>query len=116
VSPNAINGRQRRFTAVIGNTQANRVHHALLYFRESFTCFGQVRDVFTAPGFANQLGASSTRAEGDVLRRGNEIIQYSRRLRARSLRGTVFDRSGATVAAPRVQVQRQGSDTLAGVY
>lgn len=43
---------------------------------------------------------------------GNEIIQYSRRLRARSLRGTVFDRSGATVAAARVQVQRQGSDAL----
>ncbi len=43
---------------------------------------------------------------------GNEIIQYSRRIRARSLRGTIFDQTGATVAAARVQVQRQGSDTL----
>jgi hypothetical protein len=43
---------------------------------------------------------------------GNEIIQYSRHIRARSLKGTVFDQSGATVAHARIQVQRQGSDTL----
>jgi hypothetical protein len=43
---------------------------------------------------------------------GNEIIQYSRHIRARSLRGAVFDQSGATVAAARIQVQRQGSDAL----
>jgi hypothetical protein len=43
---------------------------------------------------------------------GNEMIQYSRCIRARSVRGTVFDLSGATVAAARIQVQRQGSDAL----
>jgi carboxypeptidase family protein len=43
---------------------------------------------------------------------GNEMIQYSRRIRARSVRGTVFDQSGATVAAARIQVQRQGSDAF----
>ena len=43
---------------------------------------------------------------------GNEIIQYSRRIRARSLSGTVFDQSGETIPAARIQVQRQGSDGL----
>jgi hypothetical protein len=43
---------------------------------------------------------------------GNETIQYSLRIRARSLKGTVFDLSGATVAAARIQVQRQGSGVL----
>jgi hypothetical protein len=43
---------------------------------------------------------------------GNEIIQYSRHIRARNLKGTVFDQSGATVAEARIQVQRQGSDAL----
>ena len=43
---------------------------------------------------------------------GNEIIQYSRHIRARGLGGTVFDQSGATVAAARIQVQLQGADTL----
>jgi hypothetical protein len=43
---------------------------------------------------------------------GNEIIQYSRHIRARSLKGTVFDQLGATVAEARIQVQRQGSDAL----
>ena len=43
---------------------------------------------------------------------GNEIIQYSRRIRARSLSGTVFDQSGETIPAARIQVQQQGSDGL----
>jgi len=43
---------------------------------------------------------------------GNQIVQYSHPIRATSLRGTVFDQSSATVAAARIQVQRQGSDTL----
>jgi hypothetical protein len=43
---------------------------------------------------------------------GNEIIQYSRHIRTRSLKGTVFDQWGATVAAARIQVQWQGSDAL----
>jgi hypothetical protein len=43
---------------------------------------------------------------------GNEMIQYSRHIRARSLSGTVVDQSGGTVAAARIQVQRQGSDGL----
>ena len=43
---------------------------------------------------------------------GNEIVQYSRPIRARNLTGTVFDQSGATIAAARIQVQRQGSETL----
>jgi hypothetical protein len=43
---------------------------------------------------------------------GNETIQYSRSIRARSLRGTVFDQLSVTVAAARVQVQRRGSEAL----
>jgi hypothetical protein len=43
---------------------------------------------------------------------GNEMIQYSRHIRARSLSGTVFDQAGGTIATARIQVQRQGSDGL----
>jgi hypothetical protein len=42
----------------------------------------------------------------------NEVIQFSRPIRARSLRGTVFYGDDETVAAARIQVQRQGSDAL----
>ena len=43
---------------------------------------------------------------------GNQIVQYSDPIRARNLAGTVFDQSGATIAAARIQVQRQGSEAL----